>query len=100
MDEAWHDTNLALARGDDSRAIGSDKSCLALSLKDVGDADHVMLRDALCDADDEWYFRLNGFFNACRGDWWPVQWLAWTSKVVGLGFLTGQRSLKLLRQFL
>lgn len=49
VNETWHDTNLALARSDNSWAVRSDQAGLVLGLKDVGDADHVVLWDTLGD---------------------------------------------------
>lgn len=37
-------------RSDDTRAVGPDKTSLALSLENVGDADHVMLRNTFSNA--------------------------------------------------
>ena len=70
VDEARHDANLALARCDDARAVGTDHPSFALSLEYVCDADHVVLGDAFCDADDERYLGLNGFLDAFCGEWW------------------------------
>jgi len=53
VDEARHDTNLALFGGDDTGAVGSDETSLALGLEHVGDANHVVLGDTLSDADNE-----------------------------------------------
>lgn len=41
VNETWHNANLALAGSDDTRAVGTDKTCLALRFEDIGDADHV-----------------------------------------------------------
>lgn len=53
MYETWHDTNLALTRGNDTRTIWSYQSGLALCLEHVRDSDHIMLRDTLRDANLE-----------------------------------------------
>lgn len=50
VDETWHDTDLALAWGDDTWAVRADQAGLVLGLQDVGDADHVVLWDTLGDA--------------------------------------------------
>ena len=41
VDEARHDTDLALAGGDDTGAIRADETRLVLGLEHVGDANHV-----------------------------------------------------------
>lgn len=41
VDEAGHDADLALARGDDAGAVGADQTGLGLGLEHLGDADHV-----------------------------------------------------------
>ncbi|KAI6776289.1 hypothetical protein HG530_000234 [Fusarium avenaceum] len=41
VDEARHDTDLALFGSDDTGAVGSDETGLALCLEHVGDANHV-----------------------------------------------------------
>lgn len=73
VNETWHDTDLTLARSDDTRAIGTNESCLALGFEDVGDADHVVLGNAFCDANDKWHFSFNSFFNTFSGNWWSIQ---------------------------
>ena len=47
VDESWHDTDLALAWGDDTWAVRADEAGPVLGLQDVGDADHVVLWDTL-----------------------------------------------------
>ena len=44
VDEARHDTDLALARGDDTGAVWTDETGLGLSLEHVGDANHVCVK--------------------------------------------------------
>lgn len=41
VDEAGHDADLALARGDDTGAVGADETGLGLGLEHVGNAHHV-----------------------------------------------------------
>ena len=45
-----HNSNLAGARFDDSRAVGTKKTALGLAPKGIADFDHVVLRNALSDA--------------------------------------------------
>ena len=49
MNVAGHDTNLALGRLDDTRAVGSNQSCLVLSLENRFHSDHIESRNALSD---------------------------------------------------
>lgn len=63
MDEAWHNSDLALSWGDYAGAVGSYQSGLRLCLEHVCDADHVVLGDAFSDANDEGDFGGHGFFN-------------------------------------
>ena len=53
MNVTRHDSNLALARLDDTGAVRSDQSGLVLGLHDRLDLDHVKSRDALSDTDYE-----------------------------------------------
>ena len=55
-------------RSDDTGAVGADQSSLVLCLEDVGDADHVVLGDALCDTDDERELGSDSFFNTGGGE--------------------------------
>ena len=50
-------------RSNDTRAIGSNQSRLALGLEKVGDADHVVLGNTLRDADNEADLCLDGLFD-------------------------------------
>jgi len=63
VDEAWHDTDLALARCNDTWAVGPDQSRLALCLQHVRDADHVVLRDTLSNAYYQTDLGGNGLLN-------------------------------------
>ena len=67
VDEAWHDADFALPRGDDARAVGAHESSFPLRFEDVCDPDHVVLGDAFSDADDEGHFGGDGFFDAGGG---------------------------------
>lgn len=87
VDETWHDTDLALAWGDDTWAVRSDQAGLVLGLQDVGDADHVVLWDTLGNTaavlgavlwifhrlssipDNEWHLGGNGLLNTSSGHW-------------------------------
>ena len=60
---AWHDTNLAFARLDDTWAVRSNEASLALRLHNRFDLDHVESRNALCDADNKIHFSFDGFQN-------------------------------------
>lgn len=55
-------------RSDDTRAVGANKSGLALGLEDVGDADHVVLGDTLGDTDNERDLGLNGLLDTLCGN--------------------------------
>jgi len=63
VNEAWHDTDLALARCNDTWAVGPDQSRLALCLQHVRDADHVVLRDTLSNAYYQTDLGGNGLLN-------------------------------------
>mmetsp|Transcript_70038 Transcript_70038/g.200722 ORF Transcript_70038/g.200722 Transcript_70038/m.200722 type:complete len:230 (-) Transcript_70038:437-1126(-) len=52
VDVAWHDAHLALAGLDDSGAIRADEAALALASEGMLDLHHVLLGDALGDAND------------------------------------------------
>ena len=67
VDEAWHNADLALARGDDARAVGAYEAGLALRFEDVCDPDHVVLRDAFSNAHDQGHFGGDGFFDTGGG---------------------------------
>ena len=68
MDEARHDPDLALAGGDDARAVGTHEPGLRLRLQHACEPHHVVLGDPLGDADDEGNFGGDGFFDAGGGD--------------------------------
>ena len=53
VDVTRHDTDLALAGLDDTRAVGSDQAGGLLALHDVLDTEHVVLGDSLSNTDDE-----------------------------------------------
>lgn len=53
VDGRGHDTDLALAGGDDTGTVGADKSGLGLGLEHVNNSDHVVLGDTLSDTDNE-----------------------------------------------
>mmetsp|Transcript_126888 Transcript_126888/g.355347 ORF Transcript_126888/g.355347 Transcript_126888/m.355347 type:complete len:302 (-) Transcript_126888:42-947(-) len=71
-DLAWHvnvprhDTNLALARLDDSRTVGTDESCGRLLSESMLDTSHILLRDTFRDSDNQGDFRFNGIHNGLR----------------------------------
>lgn len=68
VDEAGHDADLALAGSDDAGAVGTHETGLGLRLEDVDYADHVVLRDALGDADDERELGGDGLFDGAAGN--------------------------------
>src|SRR5262249_450594 len=54
VDVAWHDADLALARGDDAGAVRPDQhAARVLAAQGRLDLDHIVHRDALGDADDD-----------------------------------------------
>src|SRR5690606_37135244 len=53
VDVARHDADLALARGDDARAVRADQDHVGVLLEHVLHAQHVQHRDALGDGDDD-----------------------------------------------
>lgn len=55
-------------RSNNSRAVGSYESRLALSLENVCDADHVVLGDTLSNADNERDLGSDGLLNTSSGD--------------------------------
>lgn len=64
MDVARHDTDLALARLNDSGTVRSDQSGLVLGLHDRFHFDHVHGGDSLGDANHEVHFSLDGLENS------------------------------------
>eukprot|EP00050_Salpingoeca_kvevrii_P006215 m.288062 g.288062 ORF g.288062 m.288062 type:complete len:325 (+) comp11893_c0_seq1:162-1136(+) len=60
---AGHDANLAGARLDDAGAVGADEARLVLADEGVLDTDHVLLGNALGDADGKGNFSLDGLHN-------------------------------------
>ena len=58
-----------LFRGNDTRAVGADEPALALPLQRVLHPNHVLLRDALRDADDQRHLRLHRFHDGGRRAW-------------------------------
>lgn len=58
-----HDTNLALIRSNDTRAVGTYETRLALGQKSLLDSDHIMLRNTLSDGDDQRNLSLDGLQN-------------------------------------
>ena len=63
------DQNRCAYWSDYAGAVGSHESGLALRLEDVGDADHVVLRDTLGDADNKRDLGGNGLLDTGGGDW-------------------------------
>ena len=61
VDVAGHDADLALARLDDTWAVRSNKTSLALRLHDRLNLDHIEGGDTLSDADNKIHFGLNSF---------------------------------------
>src|SRR3546814_5076783 len=53
VDVARHDADLALAGGDDARAVRADEHDILVALQRVLDPQHVQHRDALGDRDDD-----------------------------------------------
>mmetsp|Transcript_1043 Transcript_1043/g.2215 ORF Transcript_1043/g.2215 Transcript_1043/m.2215 type:complete len:308 (-) Transcript_1043:14-937(-) len=72
VDVARHDAHFALTRLDDAGAIGADEAALILPHEGVLDLHHVLLRDALGDANNQWDFGLQRLENRSssrgRGD--------------------------------
>mmetsp|Transcript_50207 Transcript_50207/g.132147 ORF Transcript_50207/g.132147 Transcript_50207/m.132147 type:complete len:342 (-) Transcript_50207:14-1039(-) len=60
VDVARHDANLALARLDDAGAVGADQARFGLREEGLLDLDHILLRDALRDANDQRHLGLDG----------------------------------------
>jgi len=58
-----HNTDLALAGGDNTGAVGTDQARLALADQGVLHLDHVLLGNTFSDADDQGDFRLQGLKN-------------------------------------
>lgn len=58
VDVSWHDAHLALARLDDARTVGTNQARLVLTHQGVFHLHHVLLRNTLRDAHDQWDFRL------------------------------------------
>lgn len=67
VDEAGHDTDLALTGSDDTRAVRTDQAGLVLGLKNVGDADHVVLGDTLSNANNEAHLSSDGLLDTGSG---------------------------------
>ena len=63
MNVAGHDTNLALGRLDDTRAVGSNQSCLVLSLENRFHSDHIECGYPLGDAYDEFDLGLDSLLD-------------------------------------
>lgn len=63
MNVTRHDTNLAFAGLDNTGAVRTDESSLALRAHDSLDLDHVEGRDTLSDADDEVHLGFDGLKN-------------------------------------
>lgn len=53
VDGRGHDTDLALLGSNDTRAVGTNQSGLALGLQSINNANHVVLGDTLSDADNQ-----------------------------------------------
>jgi hypothetical protein len=60
-----HDADLALSRGNNTGTVWTDKSRLCLSDEPVFYAYHVLLRNALSDADNEGNFSIKRFHDCC-----------------------------------
>lgn len=56
-------------RRDDTRAIRSYQPRLILRLQHVRDANHVVLRDTLCNANYQSNLRIDCLFDTCSGQW-------------------------------
>ncbi len=73
VDVTGHDSDLALTRGDYAWAIRSKKSRLVLPHELLFHVNHVVLRDALGDADNEWHFSIDGLHDGGGSAWrWHI----------------------------
>ena len=68
VDVSGHDTDLALAWLDDTGAVGANESCLVLISERSLHANHVLLWNALSDADDERHLGGDGVENGLGGE--------------------------------
>ena len=68
VDVTRHDPDLALARRDDTGAVGPDEPGCALAGQRVLDTNHVLLRDAFGDAHDERDLRFHRLHDARGGE--------------------------------
>lgn len=59
-----HDTNLALVRSDDTRAVGTNQTGLVLGQKSLLNFDHIVLRNTLSDGNNQRNFGFDGFQNS------------------------------------
>lgn len=67
VDGRGHDTDLALAGGNDTGAVGADQTGLGLGLEHVDHSDHVVLGDTLSDTHDERELGLDGLLDRGGG---------------------------------
>ena len=85
MNVTGHDTDFALARCDDTRAVWTDKTSFVLLDQGGLDADHVLGGDALGDADGETDLGLHGVNDGLGGEGrWDVD-----DGGIGIGRLLG-----------
>jgi hypothetical protein len=56
-----HDTNFALVRSDDTRAVGTNETRLALGQESLLDSDHIVLRNTFSDGNNQRNFSFDGF---------------------------------------
>lgn len=54
----------------DSRAVGTDQAALRLTHQGMLNANHIMLRNALSNAHNQWDFGFKGFQDGCSSSWW------------------------------
>jgi hypothetical protein len=59
-----HDTNLALIRSDDTRAVGTNETGLVLGQKSLLNSNHIVLRNTLGDGNNQRNFSFDGFQNS------------------------------------
>jgi len=70
---AWHNTNLATTRSDDTWTVWSDQSGLLLLDERRFHADHILLWDSLGNASNQWDLGFDSLQNGGSGHrWWDV----------------------------
>jgi hypothetical protein len=70
VDVARHNTNLALTRLDDTRAVRSNQAGLSLRLHDWFNFDHIESRDTFSNAHNKIHLSFNGFEDSVGSEGW------------------------------